>query len=133
MTPEIAEMERVPLFATLTLAQLEHLRPRVDVEPFSAGQVLVHEGRHGYAFYVLHEGEAEVTVEGRVVGQLRRHDFFGEVAILGDGHRHATVTATTDGVAWVLFGTTFRELEKEHPEIASTINDRAAERVAAGS
>ena len=126
--PLVSELAHVPLFKTLTHTQLEKLAEHMETEPFRAGQRLAREGVAGYAFYIVRSGAAQVTVGDVVVGQLGEYDFFGELAMLGDGRRHATVTATEDGVAWSMFGTTFRALEEEHPEIASAIGDVARDR-----
>jgi CRP-like cAMP-binding protein len=56
---------------------------------------LVGEGAPGYTFFVLVEGTAAVTSEGQTLAVLTPGDFFGEVAILGDGRRTATVTSTS--------------------------------------
>lgn len=116
--PAAAELAAVPLFAGLTAVQCATLAHRMDVEPFRSGDVIVLEGMYGYAFYVLRSGEVEVRHDATVLRRLRRHDFFGELAILGDGHRQATVVATEPGVMWRMAGTTFRVLVAEHPEIA---------------
>jgi voltage-gated potassium channel len=55
-------------------------------------------------------------------------DYFGEVAILGDGRRSATVTTTSPARVLVLFGTEFRRLQQEHPEIAARLEAVATER-----
>src|SRR5246127_1397821 len=126
--PLASELAQVPLFKTLTQAQLEKLAEHMETEPFRAGQRLAREGVAGYAFYILKTGAAQVTIGDVVVGQLGHFDFFGELAMLGAGRRHATVTATDDGEAWSMFGTTFRALEEDYPEIASAIGDVARER-----
>jgi CRP-like cAMP-binding protein len=59
----------------------------------------------------------------------RPGDYFGEMAILGDGRRMATVTATSDVTLFVLFGTEFRRLQKELPEIATRIESKMRERL----
>jgi voltage-gated potassium channel len=56
-------------------------------------------------------------------------DFFGEIAILGDGRRTATVTTTSPSQLLVMFGTEFRRLEHAHPEIAGRIEEAMRQRV----
>jgi cAMP-dependent protein kinase regulator len=128
--PAPEDLSRVPLFAGLSPGQLERLARHVECEHVRPGQVLVREGSTGYAFYVLRDGEAEVRHDASVVSTLRRHDFFGEVALLGDGQRQASVVATEPGTLWCLYGTTFRVLEAEHPEIAEAVASAAASRMA---
>jgi CRP-like cAMP-binding protein len=130
--PDPSELAHIPLFATLTRSELTAMAQHLEVEPFRPGNDLVIQGASGYAFYVLRDGAASVTRDGRHVGTLRRGDFFGEIAILADGRRHATVTATEPGTAWCMFGTAFRVLQARHPEIAATIHDVAADRELVG-
>jgi len=104
---------------------------RFDVEDVRPGQRLVEEGRSGYAFYVLDRGQASVAHDGQEVRRLGPGDFFGEIAILGDGRRTATVTATEPGTVWTLFGTSFRELEMDRPDIAAALQDAMTDRLAA--
>jgi CRP-like cAMP-binding protein len=91
------------------------------VQNANEGVKLVGEGAPGYTFFVLIEGTAVVTSEGQTLTVLTPGDFFGEVAILGDGRRTATVTSTSPARLLVLFGTEFRQLEAANPEIASSI------------
>ena len=95
------------------------------------GQRLIAEGRSGYAFYILDRGHASVSHEGHEVRILDPGDFFGEIAIIGTGRRTATVTATEPGTMWTLFGTSFRELQSDHPEVASALQEAMTERLAA--
>ncbi|HEY0869228.1 MAG TPA: cyclic nucleotide-binding domain-containing protein, partial [Acidothermaceae bacterium] len=101
----------------------------LDTGEFSAGYKLTHEGASGYAFYVLHDGAADVVVGGNVVRTLGPGDFFGELSMLGDGRQTATVTVTAPSTIWTMFGSRFRELQQEHPAIAAAIEKVAAERV----
>jgi CRP/FNR family transcriptional regulator, cyclic AMP receptor protein len=79
------------------------------------------EGASGYSFFVLRSGAATVTVDGDELRALGAGDFFGELALLGDGRRTATVTTTSPAQVLVLFGTEFRRLQQEHPEVAAQI------------
>ena len=125
-TPE--QLAQVPLLASMSDPQRKILARLIEVEEAPAGQVLLREGSYGYAFYILWAGTAEVTQGGSVLRTLGSMDFYGEMAILGDGHRTSTVTATSACTTWVLFGTTFRMLESANPEIASMIEAAARER-----
>ncbi len=83
----------------------------------------------GYSFYLLDPGSVSVKHEGREVRTLG--DFFGEIAILGEGRRTATVTAIEPGVAWSLFGTSFRTLQAERPDVADALQSAMTQRLAA--
>jgi CRP-like cAMP-binding protein len=68
-----------------------------------------------------------VTINGIEVRTLGPGDFFGELAILGDGRRTATVTTASPSQVLVLFGTEFRRLQKEYPETAERIESALRE------
>ena len=118
----------VPLFSSLDEEQLVNLAKWFHVQNSHEGVRLVGEGAPGYTFFVLIEGTAAVTSEGQTLTELVPGDFFGEVAILGEGRRTATVTSTSPVRLLVLFGTEFRQLEAAHPEIASRIAEAMQER-----
>ena len=111
----------VPLFSSLDEEQLVNLAKWFHVQNAHEGVRLVGEGAPGYTFFVLIEGTAAVTSGDQTLAGLTAGDFFGEVAILGDGRRTATVTSTSQARLLVLFGTEFRQLEAAYPEIASRI------------
>jgi CRP-like cAMP-binding protein len=88
---------------------------------------LTGEGASGYSFFVLRDGAATVTIGGIEVRTLGSGDFFGELAILGDGRRTATVTTSSPSRVLVLFGTEFRRLQQEYPETAARIESALRE------
>ncbi|HEY2310126.1 MAG TPA: cyclic nucleotide-binding domain-containing protein [Gaiellaceae bacterium] len=114
----------VPLFADLEPDERESLASWFEVQDISADVKLTGEGASGYSFFVLREGTATVTIDGNEVRTLKPGDFFGELAILGDGRRTATVTTTSPVRVLVLFGTEFRQLQQEYPELAAQIESR---------
>jgi CRP-like cAMP-binding protein len=82
----------VPLFADLEPDEREALASWFEIQEVSADVKLTGEGASGYSFFVIREGTATVTIDGNEVRTLEPGDFFGELAILGDGRRTATVT-----------------------------------------
>jgi CRP-like cAMP-binding protein len=123
--PAIAEdLAGVPLFAGLEPDELATLADWFEAQNVSEGMKLIGEGAAGYSFFVLREGTATVTIDGIEVRTLEPGDFFGELAILGDGRRTATVTAASPVRVLVLFGTEFRQLQQEYPELAAQIESR---------
>ncbi len=117
----VAELAGVPLFASLDDAQLQELAGWFHVQNAGEGRRLVGEGAPGYTFFVILDGTAQVTADGVSLVTLGPGDFFGEIAILGDGQRTATVTSTSPVRMLVLFGTEFRQLEAAHPAIAAEL------------
>ena len=126
------ELIGIPLFASLSDADRSELANWFEARATSVGVRLIGEGAAGYSFFVLTEGSAEVTIDGEKVAELGPGDFFGELAILGDGYRSATVTMSSPGRVLVMFGTDFRRLQQEKPEIASMVEGAVRTRVGAG-
>jgi len=121
------DLAGIPLFDMLDADDRSTIAPWFDLEDISPGVKLIGEGASGYSFFVLRVGTATVTINGIVVRTLGAGDFFGELAILGDGQRTATVTTTSPSKVLVLFGTEFRQLQEEHPEIAERIESNLRE------
>lgn len=127
-----SELESVTLFAGLDADERAIIAELLTLESFGNGLTIVREGEVGYVFYVLKSGRAEVSHEGTLLRVLEPGNFFGEVAILGDGKRSSTVTARGDVEVWAMFGTSLGQLERQHPDIASTIRATVRDRLAAG-
>jgi len=124
-----ADLAVIPLFTALTDTDREELACWFDTQDASAGVRLTGEGAAGYSFFVLADGAAVVTSDGAEISTLGPGDFFGEIAIIGDGRRSATVTTTTPSRLFVMFGTEFRKLQQSRPEIAAQIEAAMAERL----
>ena len=96
-------LANVPLLSSLDEKQLERLWRAISASGRSRpGRVVVREGdTHGIGFFVVADGEGTVTVDGKEVGKVGPGSYFGEVALISDRTRTATVTATTDlRTAW---------------------------------
>jgi CRP-like cAMP-binding protein len=126
----VADLATLSLFNSLDDEQLGELATWFHLQSQKEGMRLVGEGAPGYTFFILTAGTAVVTSEGQSLATLGPGDFFGEIAILGDGRRSATVTSTSPVQVLVMFGTEFRRLEAAHPEIASRIAEAMQARVA---
>jgi CRP-like cAMP-binding protein len=122
------DLAAVPLFDSLDRSELEALATWFDVQNTGEGIRLTGEGAAGYSFFVLVEGSAVVTAEDAQVARLGPGDFFGEMAILGNGRRVATVTTTAPAKLLVLFGTEFRRLQQAYPEVAARIAETVRQR-----
>ena len=109
------------LFADLAPADLEQLASWFEVEERNSGTTLLRQGASGYAFYILRDGTATVLQDDQEIRQLGPGDCFGELSIVGDGHRTATVRATSPVTVWNMFGTDFRGREQKFPGLAERI------------
>ena len=99
---ELRILSGVPIFAPLPGAALEHIAGRLSPLRIDPGTVVVREGDAGDRFYVIVEGEVEVTADGKPVSTLGPGGYFGEIALLKDVPRTATVIATTPLVLYAL-------------------------------
>jgi CRP-like cAMP-binding protein len=129
MSVAVDTLADLPLFAALTADELERVAGWADLRTASPGDRICGEGASGYSFFVLRSGAASVTQNGQELRRLGPGDFFGELAILGDGRRTATVTAVDPTELVVLFGTEFRRLEADLPDVAAQITRTLAQRL----
>ena len=129
MRPTAADLERIPLFASLSESELEELTESFEVRSTTADIQLIGEGTGGYSFFALADGQARVTAGDNEIATLNPGDCFGEMALLGSGRRTASVTTTTPTTVYVMFGTEFRRLEHSHPEVVAQIKALMRERL----
>jgi CPA1 family monovalent cation:H+ antiporter len=115
---------RVSLFAGLTRDDLGRLGSHMRETHFAAGDVVVREGTRGarvLAFFVILDGTATVTVEGAPRPTLSAGDYFGEIGLLLDVSRTATVVAETDLLCSALSAWDFRGFLDDHPDVQSAL------------
>jgi CRP-like cAMP-binding protein len=118
-----------PLFAPLPLSTVENVSRRLTVIEVGAGDAIVREGERGERFFVIAEGEFEVTCARGAFPPLGGGDVFGEIALLRDLPRTATVTARTDGVLYALDREVFQPVVGGHSFACRTARSIAAERL----
>ena len=127
------ELARIPLLAALSRRDRARLATVLRDRLVAAGDVATAEGDQGIGFFMIVAGAATVEQDGQAVRTLGAGDWFGEIAVLGDGRRTATVRALEDMHCVGLTPWQFRPFLAEHPEIALTIAEAMAERLAATS
>ena len=123
-----ARLKDVPLFSSMSEQDLAAVAQHADEISVAAGEVLAREGDLGDEFFVIESGTAEVTRGGAPVAKLGAGDFFGEIALIREERRTATVTATSSMALMVLTGSSFRSLDRSRPEVREAVSKALAER-----
>jgi CRP/FNR family transcriptional regulator, cyclic AMP receptor protein len=121
-------IRRIPFFSECSKRELEKIARIADEIDVPAGKTLMKEGELGWECFVMIDGELEVTQDGRRVATRGGSELFGEVALLTDQRRTATVTTVTPARALVLTARDFRDLVHEVPSIAVKVMKSLADR-----
>ena len=124
--PDPLLLKSFEVFESLSWAETKKMAKVIAQVEVEAGKVLNAEGDAGYRFFVIVEGEAEVLKDGVLVRRLGPGDHFGEIAILSEGRRTASVVAATPMRVLVMFGTAFRLMEQAFPAVAKAVYGDAA-------
>ncbi|MEA2362122.1 MAG: family transcriptional regulator, cyclic receptor protein [Thermoleophilaceae bacterium] len=121
-------LKSIPLFAGLNRKERRALGPRADEVELAQDREIVRQGEWPYEFFAIEEGTAEVRRGDQLLGELGPGDFFGEMALVGDTRRNATVVATSPVKVIVMTGPAFRQTARELPEVAAKIRAAVEER-----
>jgi CRP-like cAMP-binding protein len=114
----LALLRSLPIFAPLSAPVLEQVASRLIPTEAALGSEIIRQGDPGDRFYVIEEGEVVVSKNGRQVATLQQGNFFGEIALLREIPRTATVTAQTDTLLYALERDDFLEAVTGHPQSA---------------
>jgi CRP/FNR family cyclic AMP-dependent transcriptional regulator len=126
---KVQALKRAPLFEGLSRKELVQLaRVSEDLEA-PKGTVLCKEGDIGHEFFVLVDGDVDVSRKGRRLGTRGAGDFLGEIALVEQIPRTATVKAKTDVRFFVLTSTDFKHLLEEHPNVERKVMRALARRI----
>jgi CRP-like cAMP-binding protein len=127
-TNAVDALARVPLLSGLDRRHLEKLAKDFSERTFPAGSVVVREGdEHGIGFFVVADGEASASVDGKEVSRLGPGSHFGEVALINDRVRTATVTASTELHCYVMTLWDFRSFVKGDADVAWKLLEQLAQ------
>ena len=125
---DAGRLKKIPLFAQLSENEREQVARWADELDVPSGKHLVDEGQFGYEFFVIEDGTADVLHGEDRLGQLGPGDFFGEIALLEEERRTASVVATAPMRAIVMTRRDFRHMEGEMPSVAAAIRQAMEER-----
>jgi CRP/FNR family transcriptional regulator, cyclic AMP receptor protein len=126
---KVQALHRAQLFSELSKKELGQLARMADEIEVEAGQTLCKEGQVGREFFVIVDGEVEVIRKGKPVGRRGGDEFFGEIALLEDVPRTATVKAKTPLRLFVLTSRDFRELVRVSPSVERKVMKSLARRL----
>jgi CRP/FNR family transcriptional regulator, cyclic AMP receptor protein len=125
----VESLKRVPIFAGVRDKELSRLVKAMRESRFNEGEAITTEGRSGVGFFLIEHGNATVSLRGEIVRTLGPGDHFGEIALIDEGPRSATVTATTDLRCRGLAAWEFKSFVQEHPEVAWPLLETLASRL----
>ena len=129
--PSVELLQRVPLFAELEPRELQRLSGSFKEQVFEPGQPVVAEGERVARFFVIESGEAVVNVHGEERGRLGPGDYFGDVAMIDQGERTASIEAQSDLTCYSLTFWDFRPLVESDARIAWPLLQAMAKRLRA--
>jgi CRP/FNR family cyclic AMP-dependent transcriptional regulator len=124
---------RCPFFTGLSRNELLALAKVTEDLEVEEGKALTREGQSGSEFFVIVDGEVSVTKDGSEIRTLGPGDFFGEIALLEDTPRTATVIAKTPLRFFVLTRQAFRSLLAHQPELEQKVTEALEERLRGSS
>ena len=122
-------IKQVPLFNGLNKSELQGLASSMKERQFDEGDTVAAEGQTGIGFFIIDEGEATVSVHGQEIRTLKHGDYFGEVALIDDGARTATIVAKTPLKCYGITSWEFRPLVEDNAKLAWTMLQTVAKRL----
>jgi CRP/FNR family cyclic AMP-dependent transcriptional regulator len=125
----IEMLKKVPLFAGLDDRELQEIAISMRERRFKAGDTVTQEGAGGVGFFVVEVGRAEVKVGGETKGSVGPGDYFGEIALINESPRTATLTASTDMLCYGMTPWDFRPLVESNSTIAWKLLTAMAEKM----
>jgi MFS family permease len=131
--PEALTLLRgLPIFAVCSALPMDRILSELEWLDLPAGATVIREGDPGDRFYVLAEGRVRVSVRGKTLSERHAGDYFGEIALLRDVPRTATITALTPVRLIAIERERFLEAVTRHPQSKASVEAVAAERMAVG-
>ena len=122
-------LKGVPLFAGCSKSELQRIAALADELDLAEGATLIREGERGREFIVVADGTVEVTRGGKMLRELGSGDFIGEIALVVDRPRTATVPATSPGRLLVVTDRAFSRLLEQVPSLSVKVMQSLGERL----
>jgi CRP/FNR family transcriptional regulator, cyclic AMP receptor protein len=126
-----AQLKDVPFFSKLSKRELAMVAQQTDDIDVEAGRVLAREGDIGQEFFVIIDGTAEVLRNQEPIAELGPGEFFGEMALIDQDRRNATVRALSPMKVLVMTRTSFRTIDRSMPQVHTAVVDAINARRAA--
>ena len=127
---DAARLAQIPLFADLTDDERAEVAACMREITVDAGTTLASEGDNAYELFVIEAGNADVHKGGQVIRKLGPGDVFGEIGLLTTGTRTASVVAISQMRLAAMFSREYKQLEGRLPELAKSLRETMARRVA---
>jgi CRP/FNR family cyclic AMP-dependent transcriptional regulator len=127
----VEALQRVPLFSGLDRHEVEQIARLFKERTFAEGETVVREGSGGAAFFLIASGEATVSVAGAARTTLGPGDYFGEIALIDEGTRSATITASSELACYGLTFWDFQPLVQENGAIGWKLLQSMAQKLRA--
>ena len=128
-TAPVELIKKVPLFSDLNDRELRQIAASMKERTFNAGDTVTEEGKGGVGFFVIEDGKATVSVGGSDVRTIGPGEYFGEVALIADIDRTATIKADSDLRCYGMTFWDFRPLVETNASIAWKLLQAMAERL----
>lgn len=126
-------MRKVEFFTPLTVGQLEKVLPSIFLLSYDAGETVFSQGQKGDAFYIIYQGSVEIRLRqwlllSKKVATLKAGDFLGEIALISDEPRTATIVCAEPTQLFTLIADDFKFVLNENPAAAAAIQRVASRR-----
>ena len=128
---KLEQLAQVSLFSSCGKTELQRIGQLTDVMDLPAGRVLMRQGESGREMMIIVEGQASAERDGVVIGEIGQGGVVGEMALLSDAPRTATVTLTTDSRVLVVARREFDALMNEMPSVRAQVMESLALRLMA--